>query len=96
MHDQIVRRNVKPLENLGEFQGLGMLCEKPLIIEPDNIIVIDVVSKMLVTNIFIGAVRRTANPGEKAPQRRVVPDFSKYQIVPTLVDHVSRDSHRMR
>jgi hypothetical protein len=57
-----MRRDVKPLEKKDELEEMRMLFAKTTQYVPSDITVIDVMAKMLVTNVLIRAVRDPANP----------------------------------
>ena len=49
-----------------------MTREEGIVVEPHDVIVIHMMSKMLVPHIVIGPVSRTAQPAHEAPEHRVV------------------------
>ncbi len=77
MHDEIMCGNVKKLQRNRYTIDNGVASKKRFIVEPDNVVIIYMVAKMFVANIFIGAVARTAHPGEKTAQSGIVTIFSE-------------------
>ena len=54
-------------------------------------------AEVLVAHVFESAVGSAAQPGQEAAEHRVVHGYApENQVVPALVDHISRDRHRMR
>ncbi len=96
MHDQIVCRNIEPLQKLAKAQYYWVVSEEFLVIKPDDIVIVDMMPEVLVTNVFISAISGPAQPGQKPTERRIVTDTSENEIVATFVNHVGSYRHSVR
>ncbi len=72
-----------------------MLFEVFLIIKPDDIVIIDMVPKVLVAHILVGAVRRATDPAHEPAEARIVMTALKDQIVTALVNQIRGNRHGM-
>ena len=70
--------------------------EKRVILEPDDVVIIDMMTKVLVAYVLVGAIRRTTKPGHEAPEHGVVAGFPEYQVVAAFVNQVRRNKHAVR
>ena len=73
-----------------------MLLEPLLVLEPDDIIVIDMMPEVFVTHVLVGAIGCTANPAQDSAESGVVTLALEHQIVATLVNHVGGNNHPVR
>ena len=96
MHDQVVSGNIKPLEKSCDAYAERVICKEFFIVEPDNIIIIDMMSKMFVAYVLVGSIGRPAQPAQHSPQLRVVAYAFENQVVPALMNHIGSDYHSVR
>ena len=85
MHDEIVCGNVKEFQNNRYTVNNGVASKKRFVVEPDNVVIVYMMAKMFVANIFIGAIARTDHPGEKTTQSSIVIILSENGIVSAIV-----------
>ena len=72
VHEQIVCRNVEPLQALRTSSARRMLLEEAIVVEPDDVVVVDVVAEVLVAHVLVGAVRGAADPAHEFAEACVV------------------------
>ncbi len=95
MHDQVVCRNIKPFQELAQRENFRVIGKEFFVVEPDHIIIVYVMPKMLVTNVLVGTISGSAQPGQKAAERRIVTDTLEYEIVAAFVNQVGGNGHGM-
>src|SRR5690606_20884243 len=78
VHQEVVRGNIEPLQHPCHAKGQRVLEEKLLVVEPDDIVVIDMMAHMFVADVCERAVGSSANPGERASEVFVVPHAPEY------------------
>ena len=72
-----------------------MALKKFIAHEPDRIVVIHVVAKMLVTNIFKSAVGSPADPVQKTAKPRIGLIAAENGVVAAFVNHIGGYRHRV-
>ncbi len=93
MHDQVVRRDIEPLEQARDAQHAGMIGEELLIVEPDDIVVVDVVPEVFVAHVLVSAVGCAADPAQETTEISVMSNAPENEVVAALMDHVRGDGH---
>ncbi len=88
-------RDVEPFETPDEPQDQRVLLEEFVILEPDDVVVVDVMPEVLVSHVFVGAVGSAAQPAHRAPERRIVTAAFEHQVVSALVNQVRGNRHRV-
>ena len=89
-HDEIVCGNVEPLEEFDEARKNGVSLEESFVVEANDIIVVDMVPKMLVTHVLIGAVRRATKPAQEFAELGIVLMVGDGKIFVTPIEQVWR------
>ena len=73
-----------------------MLLEETVVVEPHDVVIVDVVAEVLVPHVLVGAIRRTTHPTHDVAESRVVPRRIEHHVVAAFVDHVRGDDHAVR
>ena len=72
------------------------MCGDEIVVrKPDDVIIVDVVAEVLVTDILVSAVRGPAQPAHESAENLVVTIAGEDHVVTALVNQVSGDDHRM-
>ena len=70
-----------------------MLFKKRFVIEPNHIIVIDMVSEVFVSNIFKLAIAGSADPAQRFSKLRIVLVLLEHRVVRAVMNQVRRNDH---
>ena len=95
MHYEVVSGNVEPFKSAHDFQDQRVSLEKTVVLEPNDVVVIDVVAKMLVSHVLVRAVGRTAQPAHRTTEGRIVTAAFEHEVMSALVNQVRGDGHRV-
>ena len=95
VHDQVVRRNIEPFQRPGQPQRERMPREPLVVLEPDDIVVVDMMAEVLVAHVFVGAIGGPAEPAHQAAQPGVMLAPAEDQVMAALVYQVCGNHHRM-
>ena len=93
MHQDAVGRDEAPLQKNSEVVDQRVPFKKCLVVEPYDVIVFDVMSKMFGANVLDRAVAGAADPSQTAAELLVMSIDGKDGVVGALVDHVGGDDH---
>jgi hypothetical protein len=64
MHENVVGWNIEPLTQDGYFVYEGVVPEKSLVVKPDHIVIVDVMTEVFVTDIFLGSITGSTYPAK--------------------------------
>ena len=70
-----------------------MFFKEGLVIEPNHIVVIDMVAEMFVSNIFKLAVAGSADPAQRFSELRIVMVLFEHGVVCAFMDKICRNDH---
>ena len=91
-----MRGDVEPLEATHDPEYQRVPVEELLVVEPDHVVIVDVVPEMLVSHVLVGAVGCAAQPAHRPAEGGIVPAAFEDEIVAAFVNQVGGDGHCVR